>query len=634
MKNLSIVLFLALCFTWSAGATQSEDEVASPDPVVVTVSAAAVPLSVTSASITVIRREEIESSGAETLPDLLRTLPGLDVIQNGSRGSLTTVAIRGAEENFTVVMIDGIPLNDQSSSMGGAVDISSLSLASIEQIEIVRGPMSALYGSEALGGVLNIITRRGEGGPSVRIQGQGGNFGSGGVEAALSGRNGRFDYSIGGSYFGISEQVENDDSSLGTIQLRTGWALADHSSLGFSLRYAEQENSGFPQNGGGADYSILRDPQRILSDDLIFGAQLEQKVGDKGILGVGFDSFNRDQDSNIPAILDAIPPGEGSLPSRVGTTEFSRHRVSADASWQLSNELTGTVSGRFIRETGRSDFMLADFLQSQFSDERNTGAVGGEIVYAGRSFSAFVGARVDKGQGFGGEVSPRLGVSWEFIPSLQLKSNYGKGFKLPSFFAYSDPLVGNSELRPERSRGFDIGLEHVLPGGRVSLEVTYFRNSFRDLIDFSPELFQLVNRKETMTQGVELEGRFQPADSFWIAGHVRYLDFDVRSSEEPLRNRPRWRGGLSMGWKPSERASLSLDSLWVGPRFDYQVPVPDRDVVGGYATTNLVGRYLLTANLTAFVRVDNLLNRSYHEFIGFPDPGLYARGGVEFTWNK
>ena len=163
--------------------TSSSKPDSSPeaDPVVVTVSAEAIPLSAASASVTVLTQKFIERSGAETVADLLRQAPFLHLSQTGGRGGLTTVTLRGGDPNFTLVMIDGIPVNDITNILGGAFDFSTLSIDNIERVEIVRGPMSALYGSEGIGGIINIITRSGEDEPHVSLSGMLGNFGSGQV---------------------------------------------------------------------------------------------------------------------------------------------------------------------------------------------------------------------------------------------------------------------------------------------------------------------------------------------------------------------------------------------------------------------------------------------------------------------
>ena len=163
-----------------------------------------------------------------------------------------------------------------------------------------------------------------------------------------------------------------------------------------------------------------------------------------------------------------------------------------------------------------------------------------------------------------------------------MKASWGEGFKLPSFFALGEPNVGNTQLKPERSRSFDIGLEKRMVKPELFLSLIYFQNSFRDLIDFSPEQFRLVNRSLAVTQGVEFEVNFAATKRLQLGGHLTFLKADLRGVEEPLRDRPRWRGGASLTWQATNLIYFRVESLWVGSRFDFQVPVSDRQTVGGY----------------------------------------------------
>jgi vitamin B12 transporter len=160
--------------------------------------------------------------------------------------------------------------------------------------------------------------------------------------------------------------------------------------------------------------------------------------------------------------------------------------------------------------------------------------------------------------------------------------------------------------------------------------MSYFRTTYENLIDFSPQAFRLVNRDEVRSQGVELEGRTRLLEDTVLSGHLTYVNLDVEGTSENLRDRPRWRGGFSLDWKRSGKVGLNLAALWVGSRYDFQVPVPDRDRVGGYATVNLDALWRVAPEYEVFLRVENLLNAEYHEFIGFPNPGAWWRVGMRW----
>lgn len=599
-----------------------------PDPIVVTVSAEAIPLSASSASVTLLTREFVENSRAESMADLLRQVPFLYLSQTGGRGGLTTVSLRGGEANFTLVMIDGVPVNDPTNLLGGAVDFAALSTENVEQIEIVRGPMSSLYGSEGIGGVINILTRGGGDVPHFSVEGALGNFGSGRAGFQSGSRLGGIDWSLSGSWFDIDEQVENDDFSVGTVSFKSELPLGDGKALQFTTRYQDSRSRGFPENGGGPEFSILRDPKVADVEQLTLRMGYQQQVSPDWLYGFDFDLFSRQQDDTAPAVLDGLPPSPRAIPPLSSQTGFHRLRVGFTTQLDLTPQLSLNLGARVRSEDGSNDTLIAGFIPSVFELERQTLAGTGEVLYRAGRLTLSFGGRMDSAEGFDAVFSPRAGAVVSLGERTRLKTSWGDGFKLPSFYALGEPNIGNPELQPERSRGLDLGFEHTLEESRLHLSAAVFHNSFRDLVDFSPRLFQLVNRSRATTRGVELGAALPLNGKGRLGGHLQFLDWELQGTTEPLRDRPRWRGGSYADWEIHPRARLRWEILWVGERFDFQLPVPDRETVGGYSTSSLVFGYQLPHGLEAFGRVDNVFDSSYHEFIGFPHPGVYARAGL------
>ncbi len=625
-----VVMVLLVSYGLSQDRSSTQDPSIQPDPVVVTVSAEAIPLSASSASVIVLTQEFVEQSRAETLADLLRQAPFLHLSQTGGRGGLTTVTLRGGDPNFTLVMIDGIPVNDTTNLLGGAFDFSTMSTDNIEQIEIVRGPMSALYGSEGIGGVINVITRSGDSAPHFSVNGMLGNFGSGQAGFRTGAKLNWVDYSLSGSYFDIDEQTENDGLSLGMLSFKSSLPFGPGKVLQFTTRYQDSRASGFPENGGGPQFSILREPKVADVEQLTLGLSYQQQATPGWFYGLDFDLFSREQDATAPAILDVLPPSFRAIPPLSSQSSFRRLRIGFMSRLELTPALSFHLGVRGRDEDGSNDTLIADQFPSFFDLERQTVAANGEILYRSGRLTMSLGGRLDKAEGFEAELSPRAGVVFSLSERSRLKTSWGQGFKLPSFYALGEPNVGNPQLQPERSRGFDVGLEHTLAKPQLHLSWTFFHNSFKNLIDFSPQLFQLVNRSQATTRGVEF-GMSLPLKEKWqLGGHLQFLDWDLQGTGEPLRDRPRWRGGSHLEWRIHPRARLRWETLWVGPRFDFQLPVPDRQSVGGYSTSSLVFSYRLPHGLDAYGRVDNLFDRSYHEFIGFPHPGIYARIGLRY----
>ena len=628
---LAAALLLPAANGLCQGPAPAQSPSLQPDPIVVTVSAEAIPLSASSASVTILTREFVENSRAESMADLLRQVPFLYLSQTGGRGGLTTISLRGGEANFTLVMIDGVPVNDTTNLLGGAVDFSTLSTDNVEQIEIVRGPMSSLYGSEGIGGVINILTRGGGDVPHFSVEGALGNFGSGRAGFQSGGKLGGIDWSLSGSYFDIDEQIENDDFSVGTFSFKSALPLGDGKALQFTTRYQDSRSRGFPENGGGPGFSILRDPKVADVEQLTLRMGYQQQVSPGRLYGFDFDLFSRQQDDTAPAVLDGLPPSPRALPPLSSQTGFHRLRAGFTTQLDLTPELSLNLGARVRNEDGSNDTLIAGIFPSVFNLERQTLAGTGEIHYRAGRLTLSFGGRVDSAEGFDAVFSPRAGAVFSLGERTRLKTSWGDGFKLPSFYALGEPNIGNPELQPERSRGFDLGFEHTLQESRLHLSGAVFYNSFRDLVDFSPQLFQLVNRSRATTRGVEFGAALPLKGKGRLGGHLQFLDWELQGTTEPLRDRPRWRGGSYVDWEIHPRARLRWDILWVGERYDFQLPVPGMETVGGYSTSSVVFGYQLPHGLEAFGRVDNVFDSSYHEFIGFPHPGIYARAGLRLS---
>ena len=241
---------------------------------------------------------------------------------------------------------------------------------------------------------------------------------------------------------------------------------------------------------------------------------------------------------------------------------------------------------------------------------------------------------LDKVENYSVVASPRFGASVPLNRSgTRAKATWAKGFNMPSFYALGNPLVGNRSLEPERSRSYDAGIEQEFARARVHLSGTYFHNRFSNLIDFSPELFRLVNRRNAITQGAEFDLERQWNSRLSAGLSAAYTVWKLVNTTEALRDQPHWRAGVHRDAQPLRNLSVSASTLWVTRRYDYQVPVPDRTTVGGYSTTSLAGQYRLSDFVRAFIRVDNLFNDRYHEFVGFPAAGTYIRFGLNFLTN-
>jgi vitamin B12 transporter len=292
-------------------------------------------------------------------------------------------------------------------------------------------------------------------------------------------------------------------------------------------------------------------------------------------------------------------------------------------------------------ETGSRDgiqrlsVFRAPDIRNDFELERFTPSFVLESDLSLRSNLKFItGFRLDFPEGGDPEVSPRAGLLYRIEPGTTLRLNVGRGFKLPSFNALGDPAIGNPKLKPETSIGTDVGLERSFLGNRASLGLTYFYNHFSGLVDLDPDLarrgiFRLINLSTVETQGVEASLRITPNDAFALKTHFNYLDSDIKGSKEPLRNRPRFSGGVVVQGELSRELSLSTDLVLVGKKFDLQIPTMKRSTPA-YARGNLTVTYEPAQAWRLFAVLQNFTNNRYEDYIGFPSPGMALRFGVAY----
>lgn len=631
LLSACLVAALIISDVISQGISTPSKSTPQPESVVVTVSTDAVPLSEVSASVTIISRDEIESSQATTVFDLLQHTPFLHVSQAGSRGGLTTASIRGGDPNFTLILLDGIPVNDPTNLLGGSFDLATLHLGNVERIEIIRGPISSRHGSEAIGGALNIISRKGQGPLNTLLNVQGGNFQNWEVGIRTSGSFKAWDYAASISHFGIGEQVENDNFESTQLSVKSGVSPSDTTSIDLVFRLHDRNTNSFPPNGGGPEFSLLREFKHSEVQEGILGLAWQHQISPTWFYKINFDYYDRLEHSQTPAILDTVPPTAAAQPPLDSKSDFERTRVTFTNVWDLGLGFQIGTDLSLKHETADVKTLIAKQYPAPFSLDRHTWSGGGELRFVQGRYQFDAGIRIDNSNDADYEISPRLGGSLQLgNQGTRIKTSWGEGFKLPSFFALGEPNVGNPNLRPETSKGFDIGVEQPIEGLHGLISVSYFNNAFKNLIDFSPELFRLVNRLEVTSKGIEIEINNTLSDSLQFGGHVAYVDTAIIGTTEPLRDRPGWKGGLHLDWRPHYQWRINFKNTWIGERFDFQVPVPEQTRVSGYNTSSLGATYQANEAVTLFTRIDNLFNSKFHRFVGFPDPGLYARFGLRY----
>jgi outer membrane cobalamin receptor len=595
----------------------------------VTVTAEPIPLDSLAGSTTTLDHDAITSSGARSTDELFRFLPSVHYSQQQGKGSLSTVAIRGGKPNYTLVLVDGIPANDIGDQLGGAFNFASLDVNQVERIDVYRGPLSTLYGSEAIGGVINVVLRNPASQPRFHFQSEGGQYGYVRGLAGFSGQLSKFALSGSSGFSRVGEQVLNDGSTLGTATVAADRTLSPSALWHTFAQWNRLSFSSLPIGSGGPIYALSKLPEKDASDQVASGATFQQKVTKRWSYTATGGIFSRVGSDDSPAILDSKPPGPGYIPSSVSHTRFLR--IAADtvhdttpASW-----LNSYTTLSFLRESGTTVGELGGFLPGSYQLTRSTLNLA-ETANAHRGRAAITaGVNLEKASSYGPVISSHAG-GLLLAANYQWNYSFGQGFKLPSFYALSNPLIGNPALKPEYSTAFDAGVTRKFTRSGTGLQLSAFNNSYRNVIDFSSSAFKLVNRENEFSRGADLTVE-QQIRRLNLSGSVTYLDAGFKDTSARLRDVPRWSEQFQARMPFGASSSLEVATIWVGRRFDYQVPVPQIETVPRYTMTSVAYRRVLAKRIQATVRLENVLDSHYQEFIGFPSAGIYASGGVSYS---
>jgi len=624
-KLLNVMFLLFVCmllilpcsiFAKEAGEVMEE--------VVVTATRISTPEEEVGSSINVITAKEIEAKGYFTVHEALKGIPGLDVSTEGGQGQGGSVFMRGANSYHTLVLIDGVEMNDPTGINRG-FKFANLTVDNIERIEVLRGPQSVLYGADAMGGVINIITRKGKGKPAFYLGGEGGSYNTWREFGGGSMGNERFDLSLGVSHISsdgfsatdedLEGNSEDDRWENTSASARMGLVLSENTDLDFVFRFHDGRTH--LDNGGGAN----QDQEDYLVDErkIFLKGQARVFVLDglwEQTFSYGFGDHDRDYRND---------PWVG---------EYSYDGEKQEISWQHNlylHETNTLTMGLEYEQEGMDDHTSIDRSVHTYSV-----FVQDQIKLMDRSFTT-LGLRYDDHEEFGKEVTYRITQAFLIRDrGTKFKGSYGTGFRAPSLneLYYVNPWGGpggNPDLNPEKSKGWDIGIEQSFSDD-VTVGITYFQNDFDDLIEWDNG-YDNVNKAQT--RGVESFVEASPLKDLSLRLNYTYTDTEDDTGKRLLR-RPLHKVGFNTFYRFLNRGTVNLDILYVGERDDSYwdtMAFTARDVaIDDYVVVNLAGSFDISERFHVFARIENLFDEDYYEAYGYGTAGFSAYGGVKIEF--
>ncbi|MCP4114426.1 MAG: TonB-dependent receptor [Desulfobacteraceae bacterium] len=600
-------------------------------------------------SVTVITAQDIEAKNLNSVEEAIKGVPGIDIVANGGPGTKTSVFTRGADSKDTLVLIDGIMVNDPSSA-GRSCDLGSINLDNVERIEVVRGAMSVMYGSNATAGVINIITKKGAKKPAVTFKAEAGSYGTWKTLGSLSGRTGDLNYSLSASHTEIDGfSIANDDNDK----------IAHEGNTDEDDGY---ENSSFSGNLG---YDV--------TDDFSISAvtryvDTTTDIDEFGPYHIG-DNFTPGATWSDPATPNPEGPTQKKIEKEQALAKvtlknsFSEKFFISTFSYQLSNinrkayNNDGTLDYRYNGDSKELawqgdlnfDSNTLSFGTSLFEEKmENKAAYGGieekkaetkscwlqDQFFLGESLVVVGGVRLDDHENFGSKATWRVAPSYTIrATNTVLKASYGTGFRAPSLYElYSD--YGNQNLDAEESKGWDVGFEQSLMDNAVRFGVTYFAMDYDNRIGFDMTTWKYSQLDgKTETSGVEAFAGWSPLANLDFMLNYTYTETNDPDDKRLLR-RPYNKVSLNTRYSFLDKGTVNLDIHWVDDRKDNGTDKNGNAVtdLAAYTLVNLAASYELTKNVELYGRIDNLFDEFYEEAFSYATPGLSGYLGLKLTF--
>ncbi|MGE0448355.1 MAG: TonB-dependent receptor [Vicinamibacterales bacterium] len=629
------------------------------ETVVVTATRTEAPASQVGAATTAFTAEEIARRQTPLVSELVRSSPGAMVLQTGGLGGITALFVRGGESTYNTVLLDGIPINEP----GGTFNFNNLTTENVERVEVVRGANSALFGSDAMSSVVQLFTKRGlalAARPQVSAQIDGGSYGTMRTTGSVAGATGGWDYSLAASRLSTDNRVPNAAFGNTTVSANLGRALDGRTTVRGIVR-AELGRNGVP---GQTAYGRPDLDASLEQHQVFAGLTLDQRTTRNFRQRVSYSSASTNQASRnlvedapfTPAYDGRVAPFEWTDFLYDSRNRLRRYHASYQADWHVAGTGRGdhriTALVDWTGERARLEDLLTG--ESTRPSRNNYGAaVQHQLLW--KRVSTSIGARIEKNASFGTAAVPRASAVYTAregrgnIGDTRLRAVVGLGIKEPTLlqsFSLSPFFAGNPNLRPERSRSMEVGIEQRFASDRLKLEATWFGSRYRNIIGLrTTEGFfaEYVNVGLTQARGAELSAELAPHRSVRVRGGYTFLDSEIVESTSEFSpvfaagqsafRRPRHSGFVSTSWNLS-RLTVDVNGTFVGQFVDSDFASLEPSITRNMGWTTWDGRasWRLTPNASALFAVDNIGDRDYQQPLGYLALRRAVRAGLRVTF--
>ena len=647
--------FLSVLALGGPASGQGADQAVLLPDIVVTADRRPEPIGRSASAITVVTRDEIQTFNPTNVVDALRNVPGLDISDAGGPGSTTVVRLRGANTGQTLVLIDGIRVNDPTSA-SGEFDFANLLPTAIDRIEVLRGPQSALYGSDAIGGVVNIITRSGGGEPRREARLEGGSYGTVSSSATASGSIGPWSYAFSGagqrsdgfSRFGF--RIPQLERRFGRFEADgfTRWGgygrLGYDAGEGVKLEMGIMSFRTFSEFDQGAPSTLPRSILATANTRAVYDTPAEatrtftqiwgRATAEQGPLTHTLQVYANQTDREFRDIT--VRPN----PDRVTAntlSEFRGDRVGTEYQGDLRLETFGTLTfgGRFESEKAAtfstSNIPGPAIRQRTLDAEQNTRSIFALYqIPIGERIILSAGGRHDEVNRLSFDTWRATGAFLIPETGTKLRASGGTGGKAPTLFQLFDPRFGNAALSPETSIGWDAGIDQSFWDGRARLSATMFGNRFQDMIEFDSPSSRYLNVSRASSSGLEFEG----ALVLWpellrLTGVYTHLDATDERTNLTLQRRPAHSGRIGLAITPFEGLLIEPRVTMVSERFSGN---NETLRLHPYARLDIYGEYRFDQTWRVFGRIENITDARYQEVLNFGTTGRAVYAGLSVTW--